>query len=243
MLEDLINDTRFRRYFPPVAGLLFAALFVNLGLWQLDRAAEKRALLAAFESGESFRRPPNFENLQAFERIEVSGRYLGEKQVLIDNIVHDGAVGYYVITPFRLSANSPLLLVNRGWKPKDGNDPAAGIDIESTNEKIRGLAGNLPQVGIRPGEAFAGSNDWPRIAVYPNLQEVARQLEAELQPRVLLLAAGEPHGFVRDWQPNVSGPMTHYSYAFQWFAMATAVLALLYWHHRKRKRTDDKEPE
>jgi cytochrome oxidase assembly protein ShyY1 len=27
--------------------------------------------------------------------------------------------------------------------------------------------------------------------------------------------------------------MTNYSYAFQWFAMAAAVLAILAWHFRK----------
>lgn len=237
MLEDIINDTRFRRYFPPVAGLLLIVLFTNLGFWQLDRAAEKRALLAAFDSGEAYRRPPNFENLHAFERIEVSGRYLDEKQVLIDNIVREGAIGYYVITPVRLSANAPLLLVNRGWMPKgQDNDPAERLEIDSDLVTLRGLVGSLPQVGIRPGEAFAGSGAWPRIAVYPNYEEVAEQLEARVQPLVLLLAAEEPNGYLRDWQPNVSGPMTHYSYAFQWFAMALAVLALLAWNLKKRSR-------
>ena len=38
----------FRRLVPPVAAVMATVLFVNLGLWQLDRAAEKEALEEGF---------------------------------------------------------------------------------------------------------------------------------------------------------------------------------------------------
>ena len=50
----------------------------------------------------------------------------------------------------------------------------------------------------------------------------------------MLLDENAEDGFVRRWQPNVSGPMTHYSYAFQWFSLAVATLLIAGWQMRKR---------
>jgi surfeit locus 1 family protein len=239
VIEDLIEAPLFRKYVPPVAGLIFIAIFLSLALWQLDRAAEKNALLELFESDAPYLRVSNFDSLNEFDRIQVDGEFLVDQQILIDNIVQNGRPGYFVITPFRPNTRQPLLLVNRGWTPKIGFDGALpDIDIDTSMRTVRGLAGRLPRVGIRPGEAFEGSAEWPRIAVYPDLDEVATQLEQTVLPVVLLLAPAEEDGFARNWQPNVSGPMTHYGYAFQWSAMAAAIAIILFWHIRKRRRRD-----
>lgn len=239
MIEDLIETPLFRKYAPPVAGLIFIALFVSLALWQLDRAAEKEALLDLFEGAGPYIQVEDFESLNQFDRIEVTGRLLGGRQILIDNIALNSRQGYYVITPFRTSRNNRLLLINRGWIPKTGpasEPPPIAVDQEVRT--IRGLVGHLPRVGIRPGGAFEGAADWPRVAVYPNLDEIATELGETVLPVVLLMGPDEEAGFARHWQPNISGPMTHYGYAFQWFAMAAAVLAILLWHLRKGRRRD-----
>ena len=239
MIEDLIETPLFRKFVPPVAGLLFIVLFVSLALWQLDRAGEKNALLELFGTDAPYGRVNDFESLSEFDRIQIDGRFLTDRQVLIDNIVQNSRPGYYVITPFRPNSNYPLLLVNRGWIQKSipvGKTP--DLDVDQELRTVRGLVGHLPRVAIRPGEAFEGPTDWPRIAVYPNLDEMATQLEETVLPLALLMGPEEEDGFVRRWQPNISGPMTHYGYAFQWFAMAAAVAAILFWHLRKRRRRD-----
>lgn len=240
MIEDLIKTPSFQRFFPPVAGVIFVTVFASLGLWQLDRAAQKNALLEMFAGEAPYARGNDFSSLAEFARIQMDGEYLPDRQVLVDNIIRDGRPGYYVITPFKLNNRKPLLLVNRGWTPKamtaDASPPE--LPLMTKLRTVRGLVGRLPRVAIRPGEAFEGSEDWPRIAVYPRLDEVALALDEELLPIVLLLAPEEPDGFVRRWQPNSSGPMTHYGYAVQWFAMAATVIALLYWHLKKRRRRE-----
>lgn len=237
MIEDLIGTPLFRKYVPFVAGLMFIGLFVSLALWQLDRAAEKKALLDSFGNDAPYLRVNNFDALTEFDRIQVDGRFLADRQILIDNIVRNSRQGYYVITPFRPNSNYPLLLVNRGWIQKTGTaDDVQQLDVDEDLRTVRGLVGHLPRVAIRPGEAFEGSGSWPRVAVYPHLDEMSAELGESLLPLVLLMAPDEEGGFLRQWQPNVSGPMTHYSYAFQWFAMALAVVAILFWHGRKRQR-------
>ena len=150
------------------------AVFASLGFWQIDRAVEKNALLEMFEGETPYARVNDFASLAEFARIQMDGEFLPEKQILIDNIVRDGRPGYYVITPFRLNNREPLLLINRGWTPKamTANASTPELPLKTNLRTVRGLAGRLPRVAIRPGEAFEGSVEWPRVAVYPRPEEV-----------------------------------------------------------------------
>ena len=237
MIEDLIENPLFRKYVPLLAGLIFIAVFVSLALWQLDRVAEKVALLELFEVDTPYSRVSDFASLEEFDRIQLDGHFVEDRQILIDNIVLNSRPGYYVITPFRPNTNYPLLLVNRGWIQKTGpRGELPPLDVDGNLRTVRGLVGHLPRVAIRPGEAFEGSDDWPRVAVYPNRDEISEELGESLLPLLLLMAPDSEDGFVRQWQPNVSGPMTHYGYAFQWFAMAMTVAAILVWNLRRRRQ-------
>ena len=216
---------------PPVAALLLIALFARLGFWQLDRAGQKVEMQQAFDSPGEYISVSDHLEPGRFQAIEASGRFLPEQQVLIDNVVFNGQIGYYVITPFRYSGAGPLLLVNRGWLAKQpGQTVRPDLSFVSSDTDIRGKAGRLPRVGVRPGEAFATEGDWPRIALWPTIDEVAAELDRDLLPYVLLLDDDMDSGYTRSWQPRVSGPSSHYGYAFQWFAMAIGVIALAYWH-------------
>ena len=63
MIDDLIESPLVRKFVPPVAALLFVVLFVSLALWQLDRAAEKKALLDLFEGDAPYARVNDFASL------------------------------------------------------------------------------------------------------------------------------------------------------------------------------------
>ena len=225
------------RIVPPLAAVVLLVTFVSLGLWQLDRAAEKEGLATMFSNDAPYRSASSNETPEPFERIEMRGRYLDEQQILIDNIVRTSRLGFFVITPLELSPNEPLLLVNRGWveKRRDTGEISADLSLSTERMTLRGRAGKLPRVAIRSGEAFVGSEDWPRIAVYPQAEEVAEQLGRDVLPWILLLAPEEPAGFMREWAPpGQSGPWMHYGYAIQWFAMAIALLIISVWQLRKR---------
>jgi len=237
--ENVTNNPIFRRLVPPVAAVMAIVLFTRLGLWQLDRAAEEEALEASFASDASYRPLADVDQPVQFDKVETGGRLLGETQILIDNIVKNGQLGYYVITPLDLRRGEPLLLVNRGWVAREALQ-ADRVDLGVAPEPrdVRGMIGNLPRVGIRGGPGFAESGaDWPRIAVYPTAEEVSAELERPVLPHVLLLDPEEPSGFLRDWRPPQGGAATNYGYAFQWFAMAAAVVAIAFWQLKKRRST------
>src|SRR5690606_29634621 len=151
-----------RDFLPPLAGIALVVLFVNLGVWQLERAEEKRAIDAAFTdsgdnvvvndvAGDSGARIGE-DGFALYQRLSASGRYLADRQFLIDNMILDGRVGYFVVTPLELAREEPLLLVNRGWLPKtSAADVTSAIEIDDAagEATITGKAGNLPRVGIR----------------------------------------------------------------------------------------------
>ena len=234
------SEDLFRRLVPPLAAIVLLVAFVSLGFWQLDRAAQKEALEDLFATDAAR------ETLEAdmpfvpFRPVRVEGRYLPERQVLIDNMVIDGRLGYYVLTPLEIAAGEPLLMVNRGWveRPASG---APAIDVPAGTVALEGRMGQLPRVGIRTGPAFAGEQGWPRIGVFPTLDEVAAEIGREVMPFALLLDPDPAAGMLRRWKPSVSGPMMHYGYAFQWFALATAVLVVTGWQLRRRRRRDGSE--
>ena len=233
--NESTSEPWWHRVAPIAAGAVLIVAFSALGLWQLDRAAEKEATAALFEADGDYRQVDPAETPALYERLEVRGRFLAERQVLIDNIVRNGSIGYFVITPLELTVDKRLLLVNRGWVAKQRNgQTAADLSVPADWRSLRGRAGRLPRVGIRPGPAFATSDTWPRTAVYPTIDDVAAELGADLWPFVLLLDPEESSEFRREWRPEESGPMTHYGYAFQWFAMALAVAVIGGWQLKKR---------
>lgn len=225
----------FWQFAPAVAAVLLIAAFVTLGFWQLDRAAEKIARQELFDVGGAHIDVRDVSSTVEYQPLQATGHYIEDRQFLIDNMISNGRLGYFVLTPFELSPNAPLLIVNRGWIASGGDrSKLPAIPVAGGTTKISGLSGHLPRVGIRPGGAFDGADGWPKLASFPQMSELADVLGRDLLPYVLLLDPDSGSTLVRDWRPHEQGAMMHYGYAFQWFAMAIAVFAILIWQLRKR---------
>jgi surfeit locus 1 family protein len=229
---------------PPLAALALVVLFTALGFWQLERAEQKRALEDAFAAPGAAREVVPGIAPARFERLRATGRFVAHRQFLIDNIVQDGRLGTYVITPMELESGGPLLLVNRGWMPRvsgqvsgqrsDQGPGARSIEVDAAPRTVTGRAGGLPRVALRPGEAFTG-DEWPRHATFPTTEELAAALGRDVLPFVLLADPDPASGLVRHWQPAEMGPARHLGYAVQWFAMALAVVAVTIVVYRRRR--------
>jgi len=64
------------------------------------------------------------------------------------------------------------------------------------------------------------------VAAYPTRAEVAQLLKESSwvsAADLILLDAGEPDGYVRNWAPPGFPPMRHIGYAVQWFGLALAL--------------------
>jgi surfeit locus 1 family protein len=232
-------DLGRREWCGPWWALLLTAVavagFVELGRWQWHRAAEKRALIAAFTAGANAVEPLGSrapDALARYQTVEVRGRYDVAHQFLLDNISRGPAAGYEVLTPLQLD-DGRWLLVNRGWLPlvDGGRERLPDVRFEAGESRgLRGRLDELPVTGIDAGRQpppLAGA--WPRRTSFPRRADLAAALGHGVEPRQLLLAADAPDGYRRDWQAAGSdfGPERHIAYAVQWWGFAVLAAGLL----------------
>ncbi len=237
--------------------VVFAAALLALGTWQMMRAAEKSSILASAENAMASEavKPAELGDLtvaaKEHTRVTFSGTYEPSQQFLWDNRVHKGQAGFEVITPVR--TDSGLVLVNRGWVApgktrEDLPNIALSADALDSSVKITGLF-SRPSKGLVSGEPFDVNAAWPRVMQffdYPAIELALGEavLFGVVQPQQAgdrtqdeQFNAGQSHTeyYTANWEPTAAiGPMRHYGYAFQWYAMAAALTILFIVYNTKR---------
>jgi surfeit locus 1 family protein len=223
-------------------------VLVGLGFWQLDRAQQKRAIQAEYDTRSRDERVAIGSQLQqpddlCFYRVIVHGTYEPQYQMLIDNRVQDGHVGYHVITPLRIGSSDTRVLVNRGWVPMgQTRDDLPEADAPPGMLEITGVA-TVPSDNVFTfAEPPAPKDKWQHVWQHVDIKRFAAAVPFPVQPVVILLDPDSPAGgFVRRWARLDTGIAVHKGYAFQWFTMAGALLLayLLYGLRAAKVRDDD----
>lgn len=186
--------------------------FVALGLWQLDRHAEKLELRDTVAAGQAL--PPIALEEAAegsFRRVVAVGRYDGELQTLVLRS-RSGVSGYHVLTPL-LTIGDGAILVDRGWIPLDTQAPA-------------------PPEGMVEVNGFL----WPAeegSSLPDSLPEVVRRIDPEIvegfatyalrSDYLVLDGVAVPGQFPIPVRPSAIGLGPHLGYAGQWFLFAVIV--------------------
>jgi surfeit locus 1 family protein len=218
---------------PTLATFALLPLMIGLGMWQLDRAAQKQQLQAEYDrrlQEPAVQLLSVLEHPEAlrFRRVIARGRYEPQHQILIDNRVHQGQAGYYVLTPLRLGEGPVRVLVNRGWVPL-GQDRTVLPVFEAPRGmvEVTGLAA-VPQTrGFHLGGAKPSGEGWQTVWQYIDLDVYRSSVVFPVQPIVVLLDPENPHGgYIRQWARLDAGIATHQGYAFQWFSLAAALAGI-----------------
>jgi surfeit locus 1 family protein len=228
--------------------LLGALLFLRLGVWQLDRANEKEAIMRRYAAADvapkqDFAAVADRPLADALPRLLVRGHYLTDRLYLLDNPRHDQRGGVEVYAPLRPNNDDRLLLVDLGFLPGDGSGLTPELPPLSAAEvSVVGLYQPPPGVGFEMGgDALSRQRVWPKTTVYLDLAQVAADLRAPLYPRVLALDPEQDAIYLRRHSMDFSAmpPSRHRAYAFQWFTFAlAAVVILLVLHRKPRVRSD-----
>lgn len=227
------------------AALLGTALTARLGWWQLDRAAQKQALQQAQDARAALPPLGAAELLaanaaatdQLQRRVLLRGHWLEAHSVYLDNRPMAGRVGFYLVTPLQLSGRSEVILVQRGWVPRDAQDrerlPPVGTPAGEV--QIQGRLIPAPARLYQLGAAGQG-----RIRQNLDSAAFAQEICQPLLP-LTVQQLGEPgaqvaDGLLRDWPAPDAGLQKHYGYAFQWFALSALILGLYVWFQLIRPR-------
>jgi surfeit locus 1 family protein len=217
--------------------LLLLPLLLGLGVWQLQRAGEKRQLATKFAAQQAAQ-PAALQRLWgsaaaelAYRPVTVQGRFDSDRYLLLDNRLRQGRFGYEVLALFHLSDSPRSVLVNRGWV---AGDPARrSLPAIHQPQGERRLQANVYVAPGAPYRLAAPSLEgtWPLVVQQLDMSLLSplleQRLDRELFPHSLRLAASDPAGLETGWPLLNISPAKHTAYAVQWFSMA-AVLLLIF---------------
>jgi surfeit locus 1 family protein len=234
------GQVRFRwRWIPFIATVVVIAIGIALGQWQLRRADQKEAMARRIAQSEKL--PPlsldpsrvQSGNLDAmlFRTVLVSGEFLRDWPVYLDNRPHQGVAGFYVMMPLKIAGSESHVLVARGWVPRDPSDRAKRPALTTPTGQVRIAgrvttdAGRLLQLGratpLQSGAILQNvrPSDFARDAHLPMLDFIIEQ-SGEIQAGGMQVK----DNLVRDWPQPSSGSERNLGYAFQWYALAATAL-------------------
>ena len=92
-----------------------------------------------------------------YQRVNVEGKFIYDKQIFLYSLNESGKPGYDVITPLISSANE-YVLINRGWVEK-GLKKSKNINNYNDN-RIIGILKNLAKPNIFKPDNDINKNEW-----------------------------------------------------------------------------------
>jgi len=212
-----------------------------LGQWQIRRALEKEALemkLAAYEATSPIVLKATAMVPEALEyrRVVVTGEFVHDWPVYLDNRPYRGAAGFYVVMPLKIANSSQYLLIARGWVARDFADRGR-LPVMATPRGLVQVQGivkrNLGQVlQLGPAETLHPN------AVVQNLDISAWAVASKLPLQAFVIEQSNDtgDGLVRDWPRPAAGSERNRGYALQWYGLAaTAFLFFVVTGFRREK--------
>lgn len=231
--------------------LALAVGLANLGLWQLRRLDERRALNERVLAGS--RSTATLDTVLGpgdgavpdsarFARVQARGTFDSRREVLLRFRTKDGLPGYELLTPLVVREGTAIL-VDRGWVPLEVGDappsgrtaPPAG-EVTVTGLLLRGEGSSR----FRPERRQDG-----RLAVGAvHVAGLEERLGLDLYPGfVQLQEPDDPANYPVPLPKPALDDGPHLTYAMQWFAFtAIAVVGwalLIRSSARRRRRLED----
>ena len=205
------------------------AFLVSLGLWQLERADQKRTIEAAILNANigPVELVANGRELldKEYYDVRLQGNYLSDKQFIYDNQIVDQVSGYYVLTPFILTDQLGVILVNRGFIPWNGQrERLADIAVDSVSREIKvQVSSPIKRMELKATDV---SRQFPVLIQAVDFDVLEEVSKLKFVKVVGLLDPSSSDGYVRKWEPYTGSIEKHIGYAIQWFLMAL-VLAII----------------
>jgi surfeit locus 1 family protein len=205
------------------------ALFVYLGIWQLDREDEKLALMQAVEARVNQIPLSTGALLALGEEIDglpvrINGHYTQRQPLLKDNVVLAGRVGFEVLALFIDEATNMTFLVNRGFVPMGKTRDVPPLIPPTPFDRLTLTAHIYVSTVVDRQYAAGELIDGQQIVQSADPRVLQASLGSPVYPYLLRLDEATPTALPRYWPVTSMSPEKHRGYAVQWFLMAIAVV-------------------
>ncbi len=224
-----------------VAAFATIVLCIVAGNWQHRRMLEKEALQEKMQQAASLAPvtlPAGMDDWSAwrFRQIVATGEFDARHQILIDDKVHDGRVGFDVVTPLRLK-DGGAVLVDRGF--------IAGGPTRAVLPEAPPPAGTVTlrgRIDIPARKYYElGDGNAPTGPIWEHLDPArfAQATGVAVLPIVIEALDSTTGGnLARDWPLPDAGIDTHLGYMVQWYTFAAMAAGLWLWFtFRPRRRS------
>lgn len=231
-----------------IAAFLSAALTLSLGFWQLRRAAEKQDFVRAMQVaqnaaplvGDDWIKDKDPSSV-LHRPVQLRGQWIADRTVFLDNRQMNAKVGFYVLTPLRIQNTDTVVMVQRGWAPRNFVDRSQLPVVESP----MGSVDVTGRIALPPSKLYEMGD--PSVgAIRQNLDLPQFRLETglALATHVTVVQTGPAsEGLLRDWPVVNAGVEKHHGYAAQWFALTALIVGLFAWFQLRRRTSLPKDPD
>jgi len=235
MLSPMEKLTTGRWLIRHLIVLVVFIVLINLGLWQLRRLEQRRALNAVILAG--LNQPATVVDQDAlhFHRVSVTGTFDNGESIVLRNRPLNGQPGVHLVTPLRIKGSDRAVLVDRGWIPLEEFEPEerAAYDVEG-EVTVEGIAkrkqprpdGFLVPTDPTPGPGAERLDQWFRV----DIDLIQNQMPYSLLPIFIEESPGSARGQASPPIPEgdpVLSEGSHLSYALQWFSFSL-ILVITY---------------
>lgn len=229
--SPLSRRSRGSLYFWVLLLIVFTAVFIALGVWQVQRLHWKLDLIARVDARVNAAPvaapgPAAWASVGAddeYRHVTISGTLLNDAESHVYASTELGP-GYWVLTPLK-SADGSITMINRGFVPTEKKDPATRPEGQVAGPvTITGLLrldepkGTLLRSNA-PADDRWYSRDVAAMAAARHLDNVAPYfIDAD--------KTSNPGGLPVGGLTQIVFPNSHLQYALTWFAMALMALGM-----------------
>lgn len=221
---------------PETIPLLFiitaTLLLTSLGIWQVQRlqwkneqaaqvklAQEKPALGYLPQEIDMLQNPGDLD----YRNVVLTGRFVYNRTLHRIGHIQDEGMGFFLLTPLVLEDDGRIVLVNRGFSPKDKESRPKGVQtvrgiIRPLREKRLFSPENKPQNNLWFYEDIPAMGKATQLPLLPVMVEATGKREFEVYP--------VPH------DGTIVLRNDHLNYAITWFSLAIIGLVMFIIYHR-----------
>ena len=200
--------------------VLMLPIVVRLGIWQLDRAEFKQGLEMSYLSQLAQLPVPPPDELTPFSRVRLVGQF-SEQIFLLDNQVHNGTVGYWVIQGFE-TEDDVRFLVNRGFIAGAREDRQKLPHVSTPQGQLTLVAMVWPFTGLIPLlDEDKWDSGWPKRVQRLDVAKMASTIDGVAQE--MRLEAGQPGVLQTAPFAQSFDDSKHQGYAATWFGLAVTL--------------------